>query len=199
MPRPVTKPRSRSLKSAQPELGHEKGKSAFSFKLDGQETRFKTGKELMVAIFCKFAERDPTFCRRYSEQEYGRSRKYVARVKGRSIPELSQRPDQRCCRAARWVVDRDSLRSRGPDETDRGGLQGGQDRIRERAYCLYAVSPRCVIRRTGGVGKCKVLRGLGYGLDERAPGSWRTTGASAPPLFTGNRWTTSARSSCSST
>ena len=80
-PRPVTQPRPRSLKSAQPDPGGGKGMAAFSFKLDGQETTCKNGKELVVKIFSKFAERDPIFCKRFAEQESGRRRNYVARSK----------------------------------------------------------------------------------------------------------------------
>ena len=80
-PPPVTKPRPISPKSAQPDPGSGKGMGSFSFTLYGQKTTCKNGKELVVEIFSKFAERDETFCKRFAERVYGRRRNYVARSK----------------------------------------------------------------------------------------------------------------------
>ena len=68
-----------------------KGMGAFSFTLDGQKVSCKNGKELLVAIFSEFADRDETFCERFAAREYGRSRKYVARDKEDLYPGHPER------------------------------------------------------------------------------------------------------------
>ena len=64
-----------------------KGMGAFSFTLNGQKVSCKNGKELLVAIFSEFAERDETFCERFAERVFGRRRKYVARAKEDLYPD----------------------------------------------------------------------------------------------------------------
>ena len=45
----------------------------------GEIETFKTGAEVLVAVFEKLASLDPDFCRRYSEQHRGKVRRYVAK------------------------------------------------------------------------------------------------------------------------
>ena len=44
----------------------------------GETETFRSGREVLVAVFDKFASLDPDFCRRYSEQHRGKVRRYVA-------------------------------------------------------------------------------------------------------------------------
>ena len=62
----------------------------------GETETFKSGAEVMVAVFDKLASLDPDFCKRYSEQHSGKKRRYVARSRdllypGRPQPAASHR------------------------------------------------------------------------------------------------------------
>lgn len=62
----------------------------------GETETFKSGAEVMVAVFDKLASLDPDFCKRYSEQHKGKKRRYVARSRdllypGRPQPAASHR------------------------------------------------------------------------------------------------------------
>ena len=118
----VTKSRPRSLKSAQPDPGGGKGMGAFSFTLYGQKIHCKNGKELIVAIFSKFAEHDETFCKRFAEAGIRTQPKVCREEQRRPVPGPSRVPDPQCCRTAWWVVDRDSHPHPAEDEeVIRGG------------------------------------------------------------------------------
>ncbi len=62
-------------------------KKACSFTFRGRTETFSNATKLFGAVFSRFAEMDPDFCRRYSENYYGRSRKYVARSRNELYPE----------------------------------------------------------------------------------------------------------------
>ena len=63
-----------------------------SFTFQGRTQTFNSGNELLAAVFSMFAEKDPDFCRRYSEGYAGRSKKYVAKTQEELNPS---RPDLR--------------------------------------------------------------------------------------------------------
>lgn len=50
-----------------------------SLTLRGETQTFKSGAEVLVAVFEKLASLDPDFCRRYSERHRGQVRRYVAK------------------------------------------------------------------------------------------------------------------------
>ena len=52
----------------------------------GETETFKSGVEVLVAVFDKLASLDPDFCRRYSEQHRGKVRRYVAESRGLLYP-----------------------------------------------------------------------------------------------------------------
>ena len=52
-----------------------------SFTFRGQTQEFRTGNELLGALFTMFAKMDSYFCRTYSETYLGRSKKYVAQTR----------------------------------------------------------------------------------------------------------------------
>ncbi len=52
----------------------------------GEIETFKTGAEVLVAVFEKLASLDPDFCRRYSEQHRGKVRRYVAKSRDLLYP-----------------------------------------------------------------------------------------------------------------
>ena len=52
----------------------------------GETETFKTGAEVLVAVFEKLASLDPGFCRRYSEQHRGKVRRYVAKSRALLYP-----------------------------------------------------------------------------------------------------------------
>ena len=61
-----------------------KGRPSFTFR--GQTETFKSAAEVMGAVFTKLASEDPEFCARFSEQHYGRVRRYVAKTKAQLYP-----------------------------------------------------------------------------------------------------------------
>lgn len=62
-----------------------------SFTFRGKTETFKSGAEVMGAVFGKLASMDTTFCARYSEQHYGRIRSYVAKTKDALYPGQPER------------------------------------------------------------------------------------------------------------
>ena len=52
----------------------------------GEIETFKTGAEVLVAVFERLASLDPDFCRRYSEQHRGKVRRYVAKSRALLYP-----------------------------------------------------------------------------------------------------------------
>ena len=52
----------------------------------GETETFKSGAEVLVAVFNKLASLDPDFCRRYSEQHRGKVRRYVAKSRDLLYP-----------------------------------------------------------------------------------------------------------------
>ena len=57
------------------------------FIFEGRKETFNSSVECFAAVFRMFAERDPNFCRRYSEIYYGRTRAYLARTKEELYPD----------------------------------------------------------------------------------------------------------------
>ena len=57
-----------------------------SFTFRGETETFRSGVEVLVAVFDKLASLDPDFCRRYSEQHRGKVRRYVAESRGLLYP-----------------------------------------------------------------------------------------------------------------
>ncbi|WP_419941192.1 hypothetical protein [Candidatus Palauibacter sp.] len=57
-----------------------------SFTFRGETETFKSGAEVLVAVFDKLASLDPDFCRRYSEQHRGKVRRYVAKSRDLLYP-----------------------------------------------------------------------------------------------------------------
>jgi len=62
-----------------------------SFTFRGETETFKSGTEVMGAVFGKLASLDPKFCERFSEQHYGRVRRYVAKTKDALYPGQPKR------------------------------------------------------------------------------------------------------------
>ena len=75
-------------KEKERESGGE-GRPSFTFR--GQTETFKSGAAVMGAVFGKLASEDPEFCARFSEQHYGRVRKYVANTKALLYPGNPER------------------------------------------------------------------------------------------------------------
>lgn len=59
----------------------------YSFTLHGETQRFRTGADLMTAIFTAFAKRDPAFCERFGQRHRGAKLIYVARRPNDLYPE----------------------------------------------------------------------------------------------------------------
>lgn len=70
-----TKPKRRKAAPAPAKVGPHDPPS-FTFRRETET--FKTGAQVLVAVFEKLASLDPDFCRRYSEQHRGKVRRYVA-------------------------------------------------------------------------------------------------------------------------
>ena len=83
---PMAPGENRSAGNPSPYPRHSPRKKASSFIFRGRSETFSTGAKLLGAVFSMFAEMDPDFCRRYSENYYGRSRKYVARSREELYP-----------------------------------------------------------------------------------------------------------------
>ena len=79
----------------------DKGRPSFTFQ--GQTETFKSGAALMGAVFAKLASEDPEFCARYSEQHYGRIRRYVAKTKALLYPGDPER-EKYLAPSSRWMV-----------------------------------------------------------------------------------------------
>ena len=62
-----------------------------SFTFHGETETFKSGAEVMGAVFGRLASMDPKFCARFSEQHYGRVRGYVAKTKDALYPGQPER------------------------------------------------------------------------------------------------------------
>lgn len=60
------------------------GQASLTFR--GKTETFKTGVEVLGAVFEKLASMDPEFCARFSEQHYGRVRKVVAKTRAELYP-----------------------------------------------------------------------------------------------------------------
>lgn len=56
----------------------------------GETETFKTGAQVLAAVFEKLASLDPDFCRRYSEQHHGKVRRYVAKNRDLLYPGSPQ-------------------------------------------------------------------------------------------------------------
>ena len=56
------------------------------FTFGGETQIFKTGTEVMGAVFGKLASMDPKFCERFAERHYGRVTRYVAKTKDALYP-----------------------------------------------------------------------------------------------------------------
>lgn len=71
--RPAAKPTVDS-----PSPSEERDGDRFWYQLDGTGESFRWGSDLLVAVFDRLADRDPTFLSRYSDAHRGRTRRYVA-------------------------------------------------------------------------------------------------------------------------
>ena len=61
-------------------------KREWDYTLHGQRYDFRNGNELLVAVFEKFTETDPTFTERFAARKHGRSRRYLAQDKYELYP-----------------------------------------------------------------------------------------------------------------
>lgn len=85
--------RKRTLHSREATLGRSRMGPAptplFSYTLDGRESEFGSGKELLIAIFRELARRDSTFCERYADRFAGKKQRYLARRREDLFPNSS--------------------------------------------------------------------------------------------------------------
>lgn len=81
----------RARKHRKAKAGESSKETGPSFTFRGATQTFKSGAEVMGAVFGKLASMDPQFCARFSEQHYGRVRKYVAKTKDALYPGQPER------------------------------------------------------------------------------------------------------------
>lgn len=88
---PISGLPSRAKKSRQAKKREPSNSTVPSFTFRGETETFKSGVEVMGAVFGKLASMDPKFCERFAEQHYGRVRSYVAKTKDALYPGQPER------------------------------------------------------------------------------------------------------------
>lgn len=109
----------------------DKGQPSFTFR--GQTETFKSAVEVMRAVFTKLASEDPEFCARFSEQHYGRVRRYVAKTKAQLYPGNPEREkDSYSLPGGWWLATHSSNKdkvNRIKDACQVAGLEFGRDLV----------------------------------------------------------------------
>ena len=123
--------RSRKGRKKKGRKSSDEGRASFTFR--GQTETFNSAVEVMRAIFTKLASEDPEFCARFSEQYYGRVRRYVAKSKAQLYPGNPDREkDSHSLPGGWWLATHSSNRTkvqRIKEACQVAGLEFGRDLV----------------------------------------------------------------------
>ena len=115
-----------------PTAADQRTSGRFWYQFGGQRESFRSGVELIVAVFDKLAAHHPTLLERYSTKHRGRTRRYVARTRDDlyDIPEMRKHGKRMKCG---WWIDTNCSNAQKESRIKKAckivGIRYGQDLI----------------------------------------------------------------------